>query len=162
MYTPACVAGAYTIVFFPETLALRFSPIVFQRWPEMAPVGTNPAQFLDWGAESRLVTSFASPGPGWPGIGVMTEDYDKIGTALERRELARELVPISTKESTSGLRTLRSKCCVAFLRFESGGFYCLCFDYFSFSLTLRGGSMSCRKSLTPWGLRHRGAKTNIR
>ena len=92
-----------TIVFFPETLALRFSPIVFQRWPEMAPVGTNPAQFLDWGAESHLVTSFASPGPGWPGIGVMTEDYDKIGTALERREVARELVPISTEESTSGL-----------------------------------------------------------
>ena len=90
-----------TIVFFPETLALRFLPIVFQRWPEMAPVGTNPAQFLDWGAESHLVTSFASPGPGWPGIGVMTEDYDKIGTALERREVARELVPISTEESTS-------------------------------------------------------------
>ena len=34
----------------------------------------------------------------------MTEDYDKKGTALERRELARELaelVPISTEESTS-------------------------------------------------------------
>ena len=67
----------------------------------MAPVGTNPAQFLDWGAESHLVTSFASPCLGWPGIGDMTEDYDKIGTALERRELARELVPISTEESTS-------------------------------------------------------------
>ena len=91
-----------TIV-FPETLALRFSPIVFQRWPEMAPAGTNPAQFLDWGAESHLVTSFASPCLGWPGIGDMTEDYDKIGTALERREVARELVPISTEESTTNI-----------------------------------------------------------
>ena len=80
-----------TIVFFPETPALRFSPIVFQRWPVRWHQLEPPAQFLDWGAESRLVTSFASPGPGWPGIGVMTEDYDKIGTALERRELAREL-----------------------------------------------------------------------
>ena len=67
----------------------------------MAPVGTNPAPFLDWGGESRLVTSLSSPGPGWPGIGGMTEDYTKIGTALARGELARELVPISTEESTS-------------------------------------------------------------
>ena len=68
----------------------------------MAPVGTDPAQFLDLGGESRLVTSFASPGPGWHGIGGMTEDYAKIGTALARGELAREPVPISTEESTSG------------------------------------------------------------
>ena len=80
-----------------------FSPIVSQRWPEMAPVGTDPAQFLDLGGESRLVTSFASPGPGWHGIGGMTEDYAKIGTALARGELAREPVPISTEESTSGI-----------------------------------------------------------
>ena len=66
----------------------------------MAPVGTDPAQFLDLGGESRLVTSFASPGPGWHGIGGMTEDYAKIGTALARGELAREPVPISTEEST--------------------------------------------------------------
>ena len=78
-----------------------FSPIVSQRWPEMAPVGTDPAQFLDSGGESRLVTSFASLGPGWHGIGGMTEDYAKIGTALARGELAREPVPISTEESTS-------------------------------------------------------------
>ena len=53
-----------------------FSPIVSQRWPEMAPVlevpsaiqlGTDPAQFLD-----SVVTSFASLGPGWHGIGGMT------------------------------------------------------------------------------------------
>ena len=69
----------------------------------MAPVGTDPAQFLDWGVESRLVTSLASPGPSWPGIGGMTEDYAKIGTALARGELAREPVPISTEESTSGV-----------------------------------------------------------
>ena len=69
----------------------------------MAPVGTDPAQFLDLGGESRLVTSFASPGPGWHGIGGMTEDYAKIGTALARGELAREPVPISTEESTSGV-----------------------------------------------------------
>ena len=67
----------------------------------MARVGTNPAPFLDWGGESRLVTSLSSPGPGWPGIGGMTEEYAKIGTALARGELARELVPISTEESTS-------------------------------------------------------------
>ena len=67
----------------------------------MAPVGTDPAQFLDWGVESRLVTSLASPGPSWPGIGGMTEDYAKIGTALARGELTREPVPISTEESTS-------------------------------------------------------------
>ena len=47
-------------------------------------VGTNPAPFLDWGGESRLVTSLSSPGPGWPGIGGMTEEYAKIGTALAR------------------------------------------------------------------------------
>ena len=69
----------------------------------MAPVGTNPAQFLDLGGESRLVTLFASPGPGWHRIGGMTEDYAKIGTALARGELAREPVPISTAESTSAL-----------------------------------------------------------
>ena len=80
-----------------------FSPIVSQRWPEMAPVGTDPAQFLDSGGESPLVTSFASLGPGWHGIGGMTEDYAKIGTALARGELAREPVPISTEESTSGI-----------------------------------------------------------
>ena len=68
----------------------------------MARVGTNPAPFLDWGGESRLVTSLSSQGPGWPGIGGMTEEYAKIGTALARGELARELVPISTEESTSG------------------------------------------------------------
>ena len=67
----------------------------------MAPVGTDPTPFLDLGGESRLVTSFASPGPGWHGIGGMTEDYAKIGTALARGELAREPVPISTEESTS-------------------------------------------------------------
>ena len=43
---------------------LSFSPIVSQRWPEMERVGTDPAQFLDWGGESRLVTSLVSPGPG--------------------------------------------------------------------------------------------------
>ena len=91
-----------TIVFFSEILALRFSPIISQLWPEMAPVGTDPAPFLDWGGESRLVTSFTSPGPGWHGIGGMTEDYTKIGTALARGELAREPVPIATEESTSG------------------------------------------------------------
>ena len=32
----------------------------------------------------------------------MTEDYTKIGTALARGELALELVPISTEDSTSG------------------------------------------------------------
>ena len=79
-----------TIVFFSETLALCFSPIISQLWPEMAPVGTDPAPFLDWGGESRLVTSLSSPGPGWPGIGGMTEDYTKIGTALAWGELARE------------------------------------------------------------------------
>ena len=67
----------------------------------MAPVGPDPAQFLDWGGESRLVISLASPGPSWPGIGGMTEDYAKIGTALARGELVREPVPISTEESTS-------------------------------------------------------------
>ena len=67
----------------------------------MAPVGTDPAPFLDWGGGCRLVTSLSSPGPGWPGIGGMTEDYTKIGTALARGELAREPVPISTEESTS-------------------------------------------------------------
>ena len=66
----------------------------------MAPVGTDPAPFLDWGGESRLVTSFTSPGPSWHGIGGMTEDYTKIGTALARGELAREPVPIATEEST--------------------------------------------------------------
>ena len=35
------------------------------------------------------------------------------------------------------LRTLHSKCCAAFLHFESGGFHRLCFDYFGFSLTLK-------------------------
>ena len=73
-----------TIVFFSETLVLRFLPIISQLWPEMAPVGTDPAPFLDWGGESRLVTSFTSPDPGWHGIGGMTEDYTKIGTALAR------------------------------------------------------------------------------
>ena len=68
----------------------------------MARVGTNPAPFLDWGGESRLVTSLSSQGPGWPGIGGMTEEYAKIGTALARGELARDLVPILTEESTSG------------------------------------------------------------
>ena len=77
----------------------------------MAPVGTNPAPFLDWGGESRLVTSLSSPGPGWPGIGGMTEDYTKIGTALARGELARELVPISTEESTSADRALNLSPC---------------------------------------------------
>ena len=55
----------------------------------MARVGTNPAPFLDWRGESRLVTSLSSPGPGWPGIGGMTEDYAKIGKPLARGELAR-------------------------------------------------------------------------
>ena len=73
----------------------------------MARVGTNPAPFLDWGGESRLVTSLSSPGPGWPGIGGMTEEYAKIGTALARGELARELVPISTEESTSERQSTR-------------------------------------------------------
>ena len=75
----------------------------------MAPVGTDPTQFLDLGGESRLVTSFASPGPGWHGIGGMTEDYAKIGTALARGELAREPVPISTEESTSGEKSKKKE-----------------------------------------------------
>ena len=75
----------------------------------MAPVGTDPAPFLDWGGESRLVTSLSSPGPGWPGIGGMTEDYTKIGTALARGELAREPVPISTEESTSGEKSKKKE-----------------------------------------------------
>ena len=57
----------------------------------MAPVGTNPAPFLNWW--EKVV--------GVPWIGGMTEDYAKIGTALARGELAREPVPISTEESTS-------------------------------------------------------------
>ena len=64
-------------------------------------------QVTSKGGESRLVTSFASPGPGWHGIGGMTEDYAKIGTALARGELAREPVPISTEESTSADDCLR-------------------------------------------------------
>ena len=64
---------------------LKHLHYVFRRlFPEMAPVGTDPAPFLDWGGESRLVTSFTSPDPGWHGIGGMTEDYTKIGTALAR------------------------------------------------------------------------------
>ena len=59
----------------------------------MARVGTNPAPFLDWGGESRLVMSLSSQGPGWPGIGGMTEEYAKIGTALARGELARSPTP---------------------------------------------------------------------
>ena len=82
----------------------------------MARVGTNPAPFLDWGAESRLVTSLSSPGPGWPGIGGMTEDYAKIGTALARGELAREPVPISTEESTSDGRIFPQPPCSFFYR----------------------------------------------
>ena len=50
----------------------------------MAPVGTNPVLFLDWGGESHLVMSLSSPGPSWPRIGGMAEDYAKIGTSLAR------------------------------------------------------------------------------
>ena len=53
-----------TIVFFPETLALRFSLIVFQRWPEMAPVGTDPVQFLDWGGRKPSSDIICQPRPG--------------------------------------------------------------------------------------------------
>ena len=63
-----------------------------------------------WGGIfSQLGTG--SYGTGWPSVGPgsihlapvpMTEDYTKIGTALARGELAREPVPISTEDSTSG------------------------------------------------------------
>ena len=48
----------------------------------------------------------------------------------------------SDRVRSEWLFKLSSAHCVAnvarhFMRFESGGFYCLCFDYFGFSLTLK-------------------------
>ena len=45
----------------------------------------------------------------------------------------------------SELHRLRSNFYVAFLHFEFGGFYCLCFDYFGFSLILKRDSISGKK-----------------